>query len=237
MSAASTLFPVPALPLWGTGDPSPLWAAAALVHHAVQGIGSMARRFVGAVRAKAAPASSFPSFEAEALPHLDAAYNLARYLCRDPDLAEDIVQEAYLRAFRGWSEFRGGSVRAWLFTIVRNCHLTLRERAGRGEVPIESGRRTAGDAGEDGPALRIPADGDPELSLLRKDEDACVRRILDVLSQDAREILVLRDIEDCSYREIADVLGLPIGTVMSRIARARGAFAKHWASIMQGADP
>ncbi|WP_406857119.1 sigma-70 family RNA polymerase sigma factor [Alsobacter sp. KACC 23698] len=239
MSAADVACSSPAFAPRGAAglprSPSALGTSAALIHRAVQGVGAMARRFAGVLQARTAPASSSPDFETEALPHLDAVYNLARYLCRDPDRAEDIVQEAYLRAFRGWSEFRGGSVRAWLFAIVRHCHLSLRERDRRGAAPVASRSPGEGDDGEDDPVLGLPAEGDPELALLRKDEDALVRRILDVLPDDAREILVLRDIEDCSYREIADVLGVPIGTVMSRISRARRAFARRWATIMQGA--
>jgi RNA polymerase sigma factor (sigma-70 family) len=201
-----------------------------LVHNAMQAIGAAARRLAGALQGEALPAGSMPSFEAAALPHLDAAYTFARYLCRDAGMAEDIVQDAYLRAFRGWSEFRGGSVRAWLFAIVRNCHLTHREQARRhvaGEAPAPA---AAGDDADD-PLARVAGEGDPESTLLRQDEDACVRRVLEALPDEARAVLVLRDIEDCSYREIADVLGLPIGTVMSRLSRARRAFAARWTIV------
>lgn len=210
-------------------------AATAVVHQAVRGIGVMARRFVAPGRADIAPASSLPSFEAAALPHLDATYNFARYLCRDPDKAEDVVQEAYLRAYRGWPEFRGGSVRAWLFTIVRNCHFTLLEQSRRGEAQAHAPRTGDDEEAADDPVLRVAAEGDPELTLIRQDEAASVRGVLASLPDDAREILVLRDIEDCSYREIADALELPIGTVMSRLSRARRAFAARWEKIMQ--DP
>ena len=222
-------------------DPAHLWlprelprgqGASDLICYALQVIGAVARRLVGREQGEVAPAGSMPSFEAAALPHLDAAYTLARYLCRNADMADDIVQEAYLRAFRGWSEFRGGSVRAWLFAIVRDCHLTHRER-GRRSAGGDGAWPPASSDGEDDPLSSLPADGDPELALLRQDEDACVRRILEVMPDDARAVLVLREIEDCSYREIADVLGLPIGTVMSRLSRARQAFAKHWTALMQ----
>jgi RNA polymerase sigma-70 factor (ECF subfamily) len=205
----------------------------AILHEAVQGLGV---RLAGAKRAGAASAGSRPSFEAAALPHLDAVYNLARYLCRDPAAAEDIVQEAYLRAFRGWTDFRGGSVRAWLFAIVRNCHLTWREQDRMRQARVISGPvANAAEADED-PVMLVAAEGDPERDLLRRDEDACVRRALAELPEDSREILVLRDIEDCSYREIADVLGLPLGTVMSRLSRARKAFAARWAAFLQESD-
>lgn len=207
-----------------------------LVRHAMHAIGAAVRRFAGRMQGDAVPVGSKPSFEAEALPHLDATYTLARYLCRDADMADDIVQEAYLRAYRGWSEYRGGSVRAWLFAIVRNCHLTQRERRRR-DGGGEGARPGAGDGGEDDLLSSLPAEGDPERTLLRQDEDACVRRVLEVLPDDARAVLVLRDIEDCSYSEIADVLGLPMGTVMSRLSRARRAFAARWATVAQEDAP
>jgi RNA polymerase sigma factor (sigma-70 family) len=213
---------------------------AALVHQAVHSLGvaaGLAGTLAGARHADATPAGSLPSFEAAALPHLDAVYNLARFLCRDASAAEDVAQEAYLRAFRSWAEFRGGSVRAWLFAIVRNCHFTYREQ-GQRDRARSAFRPGEAERGEDeDPVLLVPAEGDPEHALLRQDEDACVRRTLDALPADAREILVLRDIEDCSYREIADVLGLPMGTVMSRLSRARRAFAARWEADMQDTAP
>lgn len=217
-----------------------LRAGAALLHQAVYSLGgvvNLAGKLSGARRADPTPAGSLPSFEAAALPHLDAVYNLARFLCRDTSVAEDVAQEAYLRAFRGWAEFRGGSVRAWLFAIVRNCHLTYREQNQRDRARTAvRPRETEADADQD-PVLLVPAEGDPEHTLLRRDEDARVRQTLDGLPDEAREILVLRDIEDCSYREIADVLGLPIGTVMSRLSRARRAFAARWEAATPEARP
>jgi RNA polymerase sigma-70 factor (ECF subfamily) len=219
---------------------SVLRAGAALLHQAVHsfgGVANLAGKLAGARRADATPAGSLPSFEAAALPHLDAVYNLARFLCHDTSVAEDVAQEAYLRAFRSWGEFRGGSVRAWLFAIVRNCHFTYREQVQRDRA--RTAARPGGtepDRDED-PVLLVAAEGDPEHTLLRQDEDARVRQTLDKLPEETREILVLRDIEDCSYREIADVLGLPIGTVMSRLSRARRAFAARWQAAMPEARP
>lgn len=201
-----------------------------LLLRTVRASGMLAGRLVG-FRRDARGAEETPSFEASALPHLDGAYNLARYLCRDGDAAQDIVQEAFLRAYRAWPEFRGGSVRAWLFAIVRNCHFSWREQ--RRSQARTSGAATPDPEGEDSdPLAAIAAEGDPERDLLRSDEAACVRRALDGLADDMREVLVLRDLEDCSYREIAEVLGLPMGTVMSRLSRARRAFAVLWSRDM-----
>jgi RNA polymerase sigma-70 factor (ECF subfamily) len=217
-----------------------LRAGATLLHQAAHGLGAIAHlaaKLAGARRADATPAGSLPSFEAAALPHLDAVYNLARFLCRDTSLAEDVAQEAYLRAFRSWAEFRGGSVRAWLFAIVRNCHLTYREQSQRDRERTATRPGNVEAVADEDPVLLIAAEGDPEHALLRQDEDTRVRQTLDELAEDFREILVLRDIEECSYREIADVLGLPIGTVMSRLSRARRAFAARWASATAEARP
>lgn len=203
----------------------PAWYAA-LLHLAIPRPGVVARA-LGRWREDAPRAEGAPSFEALALPHLDGAYTLARYLCRDADAAEDIVQDAFLRAYRGWSDFRGGSVRAWLFAIVRNCHLTWQEQ--RRRHPRSATTTMSGhDEETEDPLAAVPAAGDPETALLQSDAAACVRRVLGSLPDDMREVLVLRDLEDCSYREIADILGLPMGTVMSRLSRARRAFAKAW---------
>ena len=147
-------------------------------------------------------------FEALALPHLDAAYNLARWLSRSPADADDIVQDAMLRAFRGFDGFRGGDVRAWLLTIVRNCWRTSgKAQKRRGHEELDKGL-AADTAGPEDAAM-----------------DASRRRRLDamlaLLPEEFREVLVLREMEDMSYREIADITGAPIGTVMSRLARAR----------------
>ncbi|MGZ5948284.1 MAG: sigma-70 family RNA polymerase sigma factor [Caulobacteraceae bacterium] len=144
------------------------------------------------------------------LPHMDSAYNFARYLCRDASLAEDLVQDAFLRAFRGFRGFRGGEPRAWLFAIVRSSHLTwVRSTGARLQaVPDDVEDR--------------PAEGDtPEDALLRQGEIDTVRSAIEALPEPFRETLVLRELEELSYREIAEVTAAPIGTVMSRLARAR----------------
>lgn len=165
-------------------------------------------------------------FDALILPHLDAAYNLARYLSRDPDAAQDIVQDAFLRAYRSFADFRGLSPRAWLLAIVRNCHATWRMQHRRApqSAPLPHGD---GEAPEDAASLLV--DGDtPESLLLRRTEAEAVRALLEHLPEPLREVLVLRELDELSYREIAEVAGVPVGTVMSRLSRARRLFADLW---------
>lgn len=155
-------------------------------------------------------------FEAAVLPHLDAAYNLARWLLHDEQSAQDVVQEAYLRAFRFFDSFRGGDARPWLLSIVRNaCFTWLRER-GRDHLEFDEAR----DSDQRDPALSEAADG-PERLLERKLERAQVNTAIATLPPLFREVLVLREIESLSYEEIAQVVGIPAGTVMSRLSRAR----------------
>lgn len=148
-------------------------------------------------------------FRAIVLPHLDAAYGFARWLSRDPVLAQDVAQEAMLRALRYFHAFRGEAARPWLLRIVRNTWSDLRARNGSTDRPLEE-------------AEDRPADGpDPEQSALAGDRRRQVAAALAALPVDAREILVLREIEDLSYKQIAAVIDVPVGTVMSRLARAR----------------
>ncbi len=179
--------------------------------------------------AKAMPdAASLARFQALMLPHLDAAHNLARFLCRDADAAEDIVQEAFLRAFRSFADYRGGSPRAWILAIVRNCHHSWWQEHKRGarEEPLDGGLT---DEGETKERTDLPhEEANPESTLLQRDEAAQVRDILGTLPEAFREILVLRELEDLSYREISEVTTTPMGTVMSRLARARALFAEAW---------
>jgi len=144
--------------------------------------------------------------------HLDAAYNLARYLMRNEAEAEDVVQSAYLRAISHFSSFRGGDGRAWLLTIVRNrCYDHMRERgasvqdADFDEAVHSGGRQKA----------------NPETALLLTERTELVRKSLAELPAESREILVLRELEELTYREIAQIVGIPMGTVMSRLSRAR----------------
>jgi RNA polymerase sigma-70 factor, ECF subfamily len=154
-----------------------------------------------------------PNFEQAVLPHLDAAYNLARWLMRNEPDAQDVAQEAYLRAFRFFPGFRGGNARAWLLKIIRNtCYTWL--QANR---PLQ-------DAAEFDEKL-FPADSrslNPEESVLQNDSDTLVRKALEKLPSNFREVLILRELEGMSYREIADITGMPAGTVMSSLSRARG---------------
>jgi RNA polymerase sigma factor (sigma-70 family) len=160
------------------------------------------------------------------LPHLDAAYNLARHLARDADAAEDIVQDAYLRALRGFDGYRGGDPRAWILQIVRNRFYDwVRERRQDRTVPLPADAGGEEEAGADTPD---PDGATPEEVLSDADEAAAVRAVVAGLPTPFREALVLREMEDLSYREIATVTGTPIGTVMSRLARARQMFGEAW---------
>ncbi|MBV9653145.1 MAG: sigma-70 family RNA polymerase sigma factor [Acetobacteraceae bacterium] len=161
-------------------------------------------------------------FERVVLPHLDAAHNLARWLVADATLAEDIVQDAALRAFSYFSSYRGGDAKAWLLRIVRNLAYTaLDARRRAGTTSLDDG--TTAD-GEDHPAMQVPdAADDPEASLARREGFARLDRALATLPADLRECLVLRELEELSYKEVAQVTGVPVGTVMSRLWRARQA--------------
>lgn len=171
---------------------------------------------------------SMQRFQRTIIPHLDAAYNFARFLSRDADAAQDIVQEAFLRAYRGFEGFRDGDARAWTFMIVRNCYLAwLQEgrRKSRFEQPMENG-----DAGDDAePHQDFASDEDtPETAMIRKTQSQRVRAVIGMLADPMREVLVLRELEDLSYKQIADIIDAPIGTVMSRLARARRDFGDAW---------
>lgn len=159
-------------------------------------------------------------FEALALPHLDAAYNLARWLSRSPAEAEDIVQDAMVRALRGFDGLRGDDARPWLMTIVRNCWRDRAARVGaRRQVPLPTGA--------DGPEL-VDDGLDAEAAAVRASEARRMRATIAALPDDFREVLILREMEDLSYREIAEATGAPIGTVMSRLARARALLKETW---------
>ena len=151
-------------------------------------------------------------FDESVLPHLDAAYNLARHLLRDPHEAEDAVQEAFLRALRHFGGFRGVDGRAWLLRIVRNTCFTLLRR-----------RRSAGEAVEFEEDIQAVEDdvSRPEADLARTIAAERVREGLALLPAEYREAIVLRELEGLSYKEIAQIAGVPIGTVMSRLARGR----------------
>jgi RNA polymerase sigma-70 factor, ECF subfamily len=161
-------------------------------------------------------------FEEVVLPHLDSAHNLARWLVRDASLAEDVVQDAVLRALSYFSTFRGGDARAWLMRIVRNvAYGALAARQQRAGTPLDT--VVPGFAG-DPPALSLPDPADdPEAALTRRQDLEQLECALSTLPVELRECLVLRELEELSYKEIAHVTGVPIGTVMSRLWRARQA--------------
>jgi RNA polymerase sigma-70 factor (ECF subfamily) len=152
------------------------------------------------------------SFEAMMLPHLNAAYNLAKWLLRNEQDAQDVVQEAFLRAFKSFGGFHGSNGRAWLLTIVRNTSYTLlkKNRVADLTTPFDE---------------EIHASGDESVSaatILERSEDTeLIRKAMDELPAEFREILTLRHQEDLSYKEIADIAQIAPGTVMSRLARAR----------------
>ncbi len=151
-------------------------------------------------------------FEQALLPHLDAAYNLARWLTRDEDAAQDVVQEAYLRALRFFGGFQGGDGRPWLLAIVRNtCHDWLRRRGTSDETTPFDEEIHSGDAPRE----------TPESLLIERASREALERALAALPVAWREVIVLRELEGLSYRQIAEVAGVPVGTVMSRLARAR----------------
>jgi len=171
-----------------------------------------------------------PQFQRLVVPELDAAYSFARYLCRDADAAQDIVQTAFLRAYRGFGIYRGGDARAWILAIVRNCyHDWLTERRRKGGFEADYRHRMHDDEDSDAGIEDVPSPDDtPEAALLRKSETECVRLVLTRLPRPLREVLILREIEGLSYRQIAEIASVPIGTVMSRLARARREFGEAW---------
>lgn len=150
-------------------------------------------------------------FEATFLPYLNSAYNLARWLTRNEHDAEDLVQEAFLRALRSFDTFIfGGDARAWLLAIVRNCCRTWHRRNRPQDAQLE-----------DDPQAATGSWSDPEAILIKNANSERVRQALETLPIEYREILILRELEELSYKEIAHIIEIPIGTVMSRLSRAR----------------
>ena len=161
----------------------------------------------------AAQEHELASFEAMMLPCMDAAHNLARWLLRNEQDAQDVVQEAYLRAFRSFAGFRGSNGRAWLLTIVRNTAYTLLKKNRTADLTTAFDEEIhATDYKSVSPATILEHAEDAEL----------IKNAMDGLPAEFREILILRHQENLSYNEIGDILKIPIGTVMSRLARARG---------------
>ena len=152
------------------------------------------------------------NFEEAVMPHLDAAYNLARWLTRNEDDAQDMVQEAYLRALRFFGGFHGTDARAWLLTIVRNTCYTWLKRNRSMEL--------SGDF-EEVVLTKESDEPDPEASHMLKVRAQLVNEAIEKLPIEFREVVILRELEELSYKEIAEITEIPIGTVMSRLSRAR----------------
>ena len=174
-----------------------------------------------------AASSTAPTFEEVFLPHLDAAYNLARWLLRNDQDAEDCVQEAYLRAYRAFPRFRGGDGKAWLMTIVRNvCYTAIRKLRSH-ETPEEFNEEIHG-----------TTDCEVTPDEFRRSANAeTLKKALDRLSPEFREIIVLHDLQGHAYKEIAGILSIPIGTVMSRLARARDKLRVEIVAVSKGGSP
>jgi RNA polymerase sigma factor (sigma-70 family) len=166
-----------------------------------------------ATRRRAATSSS--GFRELVGPHIDAAYNLARYIVLDPTAAEDITQDALLRAYRGLDGLRGGAIKPWLFAIVRNASIDY--------LRMNRGWRDLAPAGLDAAEQTIPdlKVDDPEAAAIRRSDAAALRKAIETLPACFREALVLRELEELSYKEISEITAVPIGTIMSRLSRAR----------------
>ena len=149
-------------------------------------------------------------FEQLVVPHLDAAVNLARWLLRNRTDAEDVAQEAMLRAYRFFEQFRGGDARAWLLQIVRNSCYTWLEKNRPLELMTEFDEE-----------LHLRPAANPEILAVQANERGSLMRALESLPPRFREVLVLRELEGCSYKEIVEITGIPMGTVMSTLSRAR----------------
>lgn len=166
--------------------------------------------------------SEIERFEAVVLPHLDAAFTLARYLMRDVHDAEDLVQDACLRAIRHFDQFRGGeggSARAWLLTIVRNAAYSARRGRRADRLTTEFDEAVHSEA---------VAEDHPETALQRGAAQESLERAIEQLPEELREMILLREVQGLSYKEISDVAGVPLGTVMSRLSRARARLQDAW---------
>jgi RNA polymerase sigma-70 factor (ECF subfamily) len=164
-------------------------------------------------------------FSAAALPHLDDVYGLARYLMRNAADAEDAVQECYLRGLRHFDSYRGPAMKPWLLTILRNvCYAEFTRRGSKETLAVES---EVEQAANQQPVWQEP-DPSPEAAIMRTQDGDTIRRLIAALPQPFREAIVLREVNDLSYQEIAEVAGVPVGTVMSRLARARSMLRSAW---------
>jgi RNA polymerase sigma-70 factor (ECF subfamily) len=164
-------------------------------------------------------------FRDAALPHLDDVYTLARYLMRNAADAEDAAQECYLRALRHFDSYRGPAMKPWLLSILRNVCNAEFARRGKGETPTDFADETA--SAEALPMWQEPQ-ASPETALLREHDSEAMRRLIAGLPAPFREAIVLRELNELSYQQIAEVAGVPVGTVMSRLARARSMLRSAW---------
>lgn len=165
-------------------------------------------------------------FEKLALPLLDPLYNFARWMCRDGDEARDLVQETFAKALKGMASFRDGTnFRAWMFRILRNTFLTSRTGLERRNTVQES---------EEGFGDTVAAHDTPELALVRRADTELVQQAIAALPPAFQEVVILADLEELKYQEIADALDIPIGTVMSRLARARRLLREHIVAALSG---
>ncbi len=171
-------------------------------------------------------------FRDAALPYLDDLYTLARYFMRNSADAEDAVQECYLRALRHFDSYRGPAMKPWLLAILRNVCNAEFARRGKQEMPTD---QTEEDEEATSPMWQEPPSS-PETALLREQDGETVRRLVAALPHQFREAIVLREINDLSYDEIAEVARVPVGTVMSRLARARSMLRSAW-NAAEGATP
>jgi RNA polymerase sigma-70 factor (ECF subfamily) len=162
-------------------------------------------------------------FEQAVLPHLGAAYNLARWITGNDHDAEDVVQESYLRALKFFGGFRGENSRPWLLTIVRNTCFTWLRQNRLSELSTELDEQIHGRGREP---------GNPESILLAAAQSEMVRKAIEELPPEFREVIILREMEDLSYKEIADIASIPVGTVMSRLARARSRLQELLSGLM-----
>jgi len=180
----------------------------------MKNIGSGLQRMVGFGASSAHVDQPLAGFEELAMPLFDSLYNFARWLVHNQNDAEDLVQETYLKALRGFGSFQPGTnFRAWIYRILRNTFLSSRST-------VEQRMTVAMDEEEDSPALPTTF-STPESLLIERSGNDAVQRAIEQLPVIFREVILLCDVEDASYREIAEILSIPIGTVMSRLARAR----------------
>ena len=175
-------------------------------------------------------------FRDAALPHLDDVFTFARYLMRNTADAEDAVQECYMRALDHFDSYRGPAMKPWLLAILRNVCVAEFARRRKQPAPAASADADRADADrtEDETPMWQEPQASPEAVVLRRHDDETIRRLVAALPEPFREAIVLREINELSYREIADVAGVPVGTVMSRLARARSLLRAAW-NVEEGA--